>query len=146
MSMNHDNVRRMISNDQIFSLKTEELHSTFTICCWMSLLKLGSLECTLFFFTCSAAKFHWAEVIQVVGCQYGQALTDEQINAMDWSTKVHYLKRNLVTVARQSDYVFKQLWGKVISSVMHTIGQIWNLATKESSKVEALNICMPKFM
>ena len=45
---------------------------------------------------------------------------------MDWSTKVHYLKRNPVTVARQSDYVFKQLWGKVISSVMHTIGQIWN--------------------
>ena len=108
-------------------LKTpEELHSTFTIYCWMSLLKLGSLEYALFFFSCSAAKFHWTETIQVFGCQYGQTLTDEQINAMDWSTKVHYLKRNPVTVARQSDYVFRQLWGKVISSVMHTIGQIWN--------------------
>ena len=37
--VNHDNVRRIISDDQIFS----ELLSTFTICFWMSLLKLGSL-------------------------------------------------------------------------------------------------------
>ena len=43
--VNHDNVRRIISDDQIFSFKTsEELPSTFTICCWMILLKLGSLE------------------------------------------------------------------------------------------------------
>ena len=45
---------------------------------------------------------------------------------MDWSTKVNYLKRNPVTVARQIDYVFKQLWGKVIFSGMHPIGQILN--------------------
>ena len=46
--------------------------------------------------------------------------------SMDWSTKVNYLKRNPVTVARQIDYVFKQLWGKVIFSGMHPIGQILN--------------------
>ena len=51
-------------------------------------------------------------------------LTDEQVNAMDWSTKVNFSKRNPVTVARQIDYVFKQLWGKVILSGMHPIGQI----------------------
>ena len=46
---------------------------------------------------------------------------------MDWSTKVNYLKRNPVTVARQIDYVFKQLWDKVILRGMHPIGQILNL-------------------
>ena len=33
-------------------------------------------------------------------------------------------KTNLVTVASQIDYVFKQLWDKVILSEMHPIGQI----------------------
>ena len=79
-----------------------------------------------FFLTCSAAEFHWTEIIQVVDCQYGQILTDEQVIAMDWSTKVNYLKRNPFTVASQIDYVFKQLWGKVILSGMHPIGQILN--------------------
>ena len=45
---------------------------------------------------------------------------------MDWIIKVNYLKRNLVIVARQLDYVFKQLWGKVILGGMHPIGQILN--------------------
>ena len=43
---------------------------------------------------------------------------------MDWSTKVNYLKINPVTVARQIDYIFKQLWGKVILSGMYPTGQI----------------------
>ena len=55
-----------------------------------------------------------------------KTLTDEQVNAMDWSTKMIFLKRNLDTVARQIDYVFKQLWGKVILSGMHPISQILN--------------------
>ena len=45
---------------------------------------------------------------------------------MDWSTKVNYLKRNPVTVAKQIDYVFNILWGKVILSGMHPFGQILN--------------------
>ena len=40
---------------------------------------------------------------------------------MDWSTKVAYLKRNPIIVVRQIDYVFKELWGKVILSEMHPI-------------------------
>ena len=62
---------------------------------------------------------------------------------MDWSAKVNYLKRNPVTVARQTDYVFKQLWGKVILNEIHPIGQI--LTTEGSSKIDELNICMPQF-
>ena len=45
---------------------------------------------------------------------------------MDWSIKVNCLKRNPVTVTMQIDYVFKQLWGDIILSGMHPIGQIWN--------------------
>ena len=51
-------------------------------------------------------------------------LTDEQVNAVDWSTKVNYLKRSPVTVGRQMDYVFKQLRGKVILNGIHPIGQL----------------------
>ena len=48
----------------------------------------------------SAAKFHWTEIIEVVTCQYGEALNDGQVNAIDWST-TNYLKRHPVTVAKQ---------------------------------------------
>ena len=43
---------------------------------------------------------------------------------MAWGTKTNYLKRNPVTAARQIDYLFQQLWGKVILSGMHPVGQI----------------------
>ena len=45
---------------------------------------------------------------------------------MDWKTKVQYLKRNPVTVARQIDYRFNQLWKNVLLSGMHPVGQILN--------------------
>ena len=80
--------------------------------------------------TYSAAEFHWTKIIQAIACHYGQTLTDEQVNAMDWSIEVNYVKRNPVTVARQIDYVFKQLWGKVILSGMHVIGQIMNFVDR----------------
>ena len=35
------------------------------------------------FLSCSAAELHWAEIIQVVSHQYGEILTDEQVNAID---------------------------------------------------------------
>ena len=37
------------------------------------------------------------------------------------------MKRNPVTLAWKIDYVFKQLWGKVILSGIHHIGQIQHL-------------------
>ena len=40
----------------------------------------------MLFLTCCAAEFLWTEIIQVVAHQYGQTLTDEQVNAKDWST------------------------------------------------------------
>ena len=45
--VNHSNLRRMISDDQISPhSKTEELLSAFTMWCWMFLRKLSSLEFT----------------------------------------------------------------------------------------------------
>ena len=45
---------------------------------------------------------------------------------MGWSTTVKNLKRNSDTAASQIGYVFKELCGKIISTVMHPIGKILN--------------------
>ena len=125
--LNHNNVRWMISDDQIFS-SFKNIRGTpqyFHNMLLDGLAKTRQFGVYTFFLTSSAAEFHWTEIIQVVGRQYAQTQTGEQVNAMDWSTKVN-LKQNPVTVARQIDYVFKQLWGKVILSGMHPTGQILN--------------------
>ena len=90
------------------------------------LAKLRQLGPYTFFLTGSAAEFHWPEVIQIVAKQYGTNLSIEDINSMDWNTKRIWLQRNPVTVARQIDYIFEQLWSKVILSGAHPIGQILN--------------------
>ena len=125
---NQDNVIRMISDDQIFAT-FKNIRGTpqyFHNMLLDVLAKIRHFGVYTFFLTCSAAEFHWPEIIQVVAEQYGEKLTDEEVNNMDWSTKLEYLKRNPVTVARQIDHVFKKLFGEVILSGMHPIGQILN--------------------
>ena len=90
------------------------------------LAKLRQFGPYTFFLSGSAAEFHWTEVIQVVARQYGKTLSDEDVQNMDWNTKRNWLQRNPLTVARQIDYIFEQLWGKVILSGAHPIGQILN--------------------
>ena len=85
------------------------------------LAKIKQFGVYTFFLTCSVATVHWTEIIHVGVPQYGETLTNEKVNAMDWSTMLNYLKRSPVTVARQIDYVFKELCGKVILSVMHPL-------------------------
>ena len=118
----------MISDDQILS-SFKNIRGTpqyFHSMLLDVLAKTRQFGVYTFFLNCSAVEFYWTEIIQVVAHEYGQMLTDTQVNEMDWSAKVNYLKRNPVTVARQIDYVFKQSWGKVILSGMHQIGQILN--------------------
>ena len=79
-----------------------------------------------FFITGSIADFHIPEIIHAVALQYGEDLSDEQINSLTWEQKRNWLMRNPVTVARHIDYIFKQLWGKVILSGAHPAGQIFN--------------------
>ena len=90
------------------------------------LAKVRNFDVTTFFLTWSSAEFSWPHIIKIVAYQYGEILTDDDVNAMDWSTKVKYLKRNPVTVARQIDYIFKQVFKKILYSGMHPIGQILN--------------------
>ena len=109
--MNHNHVRRMISDDQIFS-GFKNIRGTphyFHNMLLDVLAKIKQFGVYTFLLSCSAAEFHCTEIIQVVALQHGEMLTDDQVIAMYWSTKVNYLKRNPVTVARQRDYVFKQL-------------------------------------
>ena len=47
---------------------------------------------------------------------------------MEYSSKL--LEKNPVTVARQIDYIFKQLRGKVILGGMYPIGQILNFDSR----------------
>ena len=85
--MNHNNVRRMISSDQIFS-SFENIRGTLQYFYNMLLdvsAKIRQFGVCTFYLTCSAAEFHWTEINQVVARQYGKILTEEQVHAMDWN-------------------------------------------------------------
>ena len=121
--LNQDNIRGIMSDDQIFaSFKNIRWTPQYFHNMLLDVLaKSNQFGLYTFFLSCSAAEFHWTDIIKIVACQYGEKLSDEQVQAMNLSTKVSYLKRNPVTVARQVDYSFKQVWGKIILSVIHPI-------------------------
>lgn len=80
-----------------------------------------------FFLSGSAADFHWPELIQIIAKQYGEHFDIEYIeNEMNKKTKRNWLARNPVTAARHIDFIFRKLWGNVILSGIHPIGQILN--------------------
>lgn len=90
------------------------------------LAKLRQYGPYTFFISGSAAEFHWPEVVSIIGRQYGEIFTEEDINKMTWQDKRMWLQRNPVTAARHIDYIFEQLWKKVIISGTHPVGQILN--------------------
>ena len=127
--MNPDNVRQMISDDQIFQNSFKNIRGTPQWCHNMMLDVLA--KCRVFgpstyFVTWTVALFKWTNIIKVVATQYGENLTDEDVNNMDWSQKVQYFKRNPVTVARQIDHIFNKVFPKMLMNGMHPIGQILN--------------------
>ena len=83
--MNKDTVKRMISDDQIFSSfknirgTPQYFHNMFLDV----LAKIRQFGVYTFFLTCSAAEFFWTEIIQIVARQYRETLTDEEVNSMD---------------------------------------------------------------
>ena len=121
-------LQRLINDDQVFA-SFKNIRGTPQYWQQMQLdmlAKLRQLGPYTFFITGSAAEFHWPQVIKIVAKQYGTDLSTEEVNSMDWNTKRMWLQRNPVTVARQIDFVFEQLWNKVILSGSHPIGQILN--------------------
>ena len=65
-------------------------------------------------------------MIKIVTQQYEETLNDEDINNMDWITKVQYLKRNPITVTRQTDHIFNHVVPNILYSGMHRTGQVSN--------------------
>ena len=63
--VNHNNVRRMIPDDQIFSSFNQYFHNMLLDV----LAKIRQLGVYTFFLSSSAVEFHWTEIIQVVACQ-----------------------------------------------------------------------------
>ena len=102
-----DSLRRVISDDQVFSSfknisgTPKYFHNTLLDV----FAKIRLSEVYTFFFTCCAAESHWTEIIQVVTHQYGQRLTDDQVNAKDCSTKV-----NLIFGKKKCYYCSKIKW------------------------------------
>ena len=134
--MNKDTVKRTVSDDQIFSL-FKNIRGTphyFHNMLLDVLAKIRQFGVYTFFLTCSAAEYHWTEIIQIVVWQYRETLTDEEVNSVDWGTKMNYLKRNPVAVTKQIDYLFQQLLGRVILSGMHPISQILNFNDRRAPK------------
>ena len=67
------------------------------------------------------------ELIQIIAKQYGDHYDITYIEEeMDQKTKRAWLARNPVTVARHIDFIFRKLWGNVILSGLHPVGQILN--------------------
>ena len=69
--VNHDNVRRMISNDQIFSSfkNIRRAPQYFHNMLLDILAKIRQFGVYTFFLSCYAAELHWTEIIQVIACQ-----------------------------------------------------------------------------
>ena len=125
---NSDNVKKFISDDEMFAVfKTIRGTPQYFHNMQLDMLaKTRHFGVHTWFLTWSANLFQWTNIIKNIAREYGEELSDEVIENMDWSTKVKYLKRNPVSVARQIDHVFKTLWGEVVMSGMHPIGQILN--------------------
>lgn len=80
--------------------------------------------------TFSVAEFRWTEIIQAIAQQYGESLTSDQVEEMDFETKSIWLKRNAVTAVRYIDFMFQKFFHGVVIGSPHPIGQILNYDTK----------------
>ena len=94
------------------------------------LAKLQHFGIITFFGTLTPGEFYWPEVIQIVACQYRTKLSADDVKQMDWKTKAMWLKRSPVTIAQQIDYIFRQVFGKVIFSGMDPIWKVLNFDAK----------------
>ena len=62
----------------------------------LDVLGIRHFNVYLVFLTVTCTEFHWTEVIQVCARSINKNLTDNQVNAMYWLTKVKYLQQNSV--------------------------------------------------
>ena len=127
---NAEFVKKMISDQEMFSV-FKKIRGTPQY--WKDmqldvLAKVRYFGVYTFWMTWSAAQFQWNHIIKLVGriTFPRKDYTDEEVDAMDWSTKANILKRHPVLVARQIDYIFETVWNKVVMGGVHPLGQILN--------------------
>ena len=125
--LNQNNVQKMMSDDQLYA-SFKNIRGTpqyFENMMLDILAKIRQFGPPTFFLTCSAAEMgSWIEIIQTIARQFGTTLTDDDVKNMPWKNKVDWIKRNPVTAARMIDDRFRQLFGKIIYSGMHPVGQV----------------------
>jgi hypothetical protein len=125
--LDSSNVQRMIGDDQLYA-SFKNIRGTpqyFENMMLDILAKIRQFGPPAFFLTCSAAEMgSWIEIIQTIARQFGTELSDEDVVNMRWKDKVDWIKRNPVTAARMIDDRFRQLFGKIIYSGMHPVGQV----------------------
>ena len=120
-------VQRMIGDDQIYA-SFKNIRGTpqyFHNMMLDILAKIRQFGPPAFFLTCSAAEMGaWIEIIQTIARQFGTKLSNDEVKNLTWKEKVDWIKRNPVTAARMIDERFRLLFGKILYSGMHPVGQI----------------------
>ena len=120
-------VQRMIGEDQIYA-SFKNIRGTpqyFHNMMLDILAKIRQFGPPAFFITCSAAEMGaWIEIIQTIARQFGTTLSDNDVKNLSWKEKINWIKRNPVTAARMIDDRFRQLFGRILYSGMHPVGQL----------------------
>ncbi|MCP3900043.1 MAG: hypothetical protein GY707_10055, partial [Desulfobacteraceae bacterium] len=96
--------------------------------------KIRQYGCYTFFVTLSLGDFHCPELIRVVAKEFNKTFTDEEILSMSWQEKKLWLSSNPVTCARHINYIFENLWNKVIISPISPLGIIHNFDSRYESQ------------
>ena len=80
--------------------------------------------------TLSATEFHWPEILQAIGVQYGKHFRDAEILSMDWQTKSTYLCPNPVTAVRIFQHQVERFLEYIMSST-RPLGDIKDYVIKK---------------
>ena len=95
------------------------------------LSKVKQLGPVTWFLTLSVADMQWNELIRVVCDFYGETKSDEDIVEIPWTDWCHYIMRNPVLIASHIDYMFHQLFHRVIKSSPHPVAQVLDYEVKK---------------
>lgn len=82
-------------------------------------------------------------MIQIFAHQYRETLTNEQVNAMDWSIKVKYEKKKIKLLQQGKLIMYSSNYGvKLFEVECMLLTKLLNIYDRRSFKIEELNILM----
>ena len=94
------------------------------------LAMIRQLGTPTWFFTLSAADLKWPDMIQTIARQYGVHYTDDEVAALSFDEKSHWLKRNPVTAARHFHYRLNVFFQDFLKSTARPLGEIADYAIR----------------